>query len=503
MDVALLLALPAGVRVSAISQEGEIVVVMAFTEQPAARCPVCDHVSMAIHSRYQRTLRDLRCGGHSVCLFLTVRKFFCQNPACLRRIFTERLPALMRPSAQMTCRLQAALQAIGLATSGSLDARLAHRLGSHTSWMTILRRITDLGVPTSLPVTVLGIDDFALRRGHRYGTILVDLTSHRIIDLLPERAVQSAATWMQQHPELRVVSRDRGQDYTQAIVLGAPQALAVADRFHLFKNLIESCEPVVGRCWKELRQVHPALPPLHLPQAREWRPAKGQQEAERQLHTKAPKQDHYDLVHQLRARGIPDREIAERLHIPRRTISRWMGMTHCPNSQGHRKHPSKFDPYARHILTRWKTGCRDVSLLWAEIRLQGFTGSVRTVYRFIRTLRQHASDLPEPSVLDRLSLQACLWLIACRESGWEPPRRSTWKWCARRVPPWQRCIPSSNHLAISCATVKGSDWPSGNRRSPSAESRRFSGLSKAWTGMREQLPQRSPFLTATDRSRGL
>src|SRR6266700_4714071 len=168
------------------------------------------------------------------------------------------LPVLTHPPwAQTTIRFVQALQAIGLATSGSLGTRLAARLGIATSWMTIIRRIMALVTPAAHSVTTLGIDDFSLKRGRKFGTILVDLNAHQVIDLLPERSVESAAAWMQNHPEIEYVSRDRGNDYAQAAREGAPQARAVADRFHLYKNLVEAIEPVVARCYKEIRKDLP------------------------------------------------------------------------------------------------------------------------------------------------------------------------------------------------------------------------------------------------------
>jgi len=222
-----------------------------------------------IHSLYQRTLRDVPCGGRKVVLCLSVRKFFCCNPDCPRKIFTERLPTFVQPHAQVTTRLFEAVQAIGLATSGELGTRLADRNDIHTSPTTTIRRIMAL-VPCFTPqVSCLGIDDWSFRRGRTFGTILVNLSSHQIIDLLPERTVESAVAWMQSHPEIQYVSRDRGNDYAQAARDGAPQATAVADRFHVYKNLVEAIEPVVARYYKEIRKDLPKPSSPELPSVKE------------------------------------------------------------------------------------------------------------------------------------------------------------------------------------------------------------------------------------------
>ena len=246
MEGSVFLPLPEGLCITEISHDETGLLIKVLSEQADACCPLCSQKSDAVHSRSQRRLKDVPSGGQAVRLSLTVRKFFCHTPECKRNIFTERLPTFVVPWAQMTLRLVAILQAIGLSTSGSLGARLAHRLGVKTSWMTILRRIMKLATPAATTVTVLGVDDFSFKRGRRFGTILVDLIAHQVIDLLPERAVESAAAWIKNHPEIEYVSRDRGNDYAQAAREGPPQAMPVADRFHVYKNLVEAIEPITA-----------------------------------------------------------------------------------------------------------------------------------------------------------------------------------------------------------------------------------------------------------------
>jgi len=202
-------------------------------------------------------LRDVPCGGSQIHLTLTVRKFFCRNQACPRKIFTERLPTFALPWARMTARLCSALQSIGLATSGNLGARLSARLSMPSSRQTILRRMMELPDLPAGEVVELGIDDFAFRRGYRLGTVLVNLLSHRVVDLLPDHDQERAAAWMKKHPEIRVVSRDRGGEYAAAVAKGAPQAVEVADRFHVVKNLSEAVGPLIARCQAEILATIP------------------------------------------------------------------------------------------------------------------------------------------------------------------------------------------------------------------------------------------------------
>jgi transposase len=242
-----------------ITENGLVIAVVAT--HPTSCCPLCSDLSSSIQSHYRRALRDVPCAGRSVQLFLTVRKFYCRNPLCQRKIFTERLPAFVEPWARVTIRYCQQITSIGLATCGKGGARLAARLGIQTTRQTILRRIMDLPDLRLGSILFLGIDDFSFRRGLRFGTILVNLESRRVVDLLPDRKADSSATWMRKHPDLMAVSRDRGGEYASAATAGAPQAIQCADRFHLLKNLGEALEDLLARhlSASRKRQIESAL----------------------------------------------------------------------------------------------------------------------------------------------------------------------------------------------------------------------------------------------------
>src|SRR5207302_521086 len=164
-------------------------------------------------------------------------------------------------------------------TCGRLGARLASRLGILTSWMTIVRRVMALPTEPAEQVQCLGVDDFSFLRGRTFGTVLVDLDTHQVIDLLPDRQTETATTWMAAHPEITHVSRDRGSEYASAASAGAPQAIQVADRFHVAKNLSEAVQQLLARVLLEMKTASQgaeaatevrgdSLLPLE-----EWRPA--------------------------------------------------------------------------------------------------------------------------------------------------------------------------------------------------------------------------------------
>ena len=205
-------------------------------------CPLCHRQTARVHSRYTRTLADLPWGPYAVRVQLRVRKFFCTYPACPRQIFTERVPTVAAPWARRTRRLAQLLSAFGVALGGEAGARLVARLGLRLSPDTLLRLLQTTPAPATGAPQVLGVDEWAWRRGQRYGTILVNLEAHRVLDLLPERSAECVATWLVQHPTVRVVCRDRSGFYAEGMQRGAPNAVQVVDRFHLVKNLREAVE---------------------------------------------------------------------------------------------------------------------------------------------------------------------------------------------------------------------------------------------------------------------
>ncbi len=208
------------------------------------------------------------------------------------------------------------------------------------------------------------------------------------------------------------MSRDRGNDYAQAAREGAPQATPVADRFHLYKNLVEAIEPVVAHCYKEIRKELPPLPSPRVPKAKEWRPAPAPAHEQQRLARLADNQERFDHMIELQKLGIPQDEIARRLGVTKRTIQNWNKQGSCPGNKRRRKRRSLFDPYAAYVFKRWMEGCKKGSVLYREIKEKGYRGTDRQLYRFLQTLKQEPVELPESSVLSRVSVREALWLIA-------------------------------------------------------------------------------------------
>lgn len=354
------LALADDLKVTAFSQQEGTLCVSIVSTQPSSRCPLCAFPAIRLHSRYQRTLADLSCAGQRVRLRVSVRKFFCDVKTCTRKIFTERLSPFLEPRARVTTRLYQVVQAIGLATGGMPGARLADRLGIQTSWMTVLRRIMALPTAPVEKVSENGIDDFSFKRGRTFGTILVDMQSHQVIDLLPNRKAETVAAWMSTHPEIALVSRDRGGDYAAGARQGVPQAIQIADRFHLYKNLSEAVELTLARCRAEIRngallalpeEEWKATEPLSLPteftSVENWKPAPAAYSERERLTRRTERYDRYAQVIALGVQGFGNAEIARRVGLSVRTVERWEKEDVYPEVRRRRKRQSIFDPYAR------------------------------------------------------------------------------------------------------------------------------------------------------------
>jgi transposase len=410
-----LLPLPEGMQIEQMQASENEVRVVVIATHPTSCCPLCRQPSCSIHSRYQRTVRDVPCGGRRIQLLLTVRKFFCRNRLCERKIFTERLPDLVNSWARMTIRLSEQLTSIGLATCGKGGTRLAARLGMQSTRSTILRRIMALPDPSYPSVVQLGIDDFAFRRRLWFGTILVDLERHRVVDLLPDRRAETAARWMRERPDIAAVSRDRGGEYASAASQAVPWAVQVADKFHLAKNLTEATQLLLARCQAEVLAASQAgevgQSEPHEP-IREWRPLEPAQVEKARLARRSGRLARYQEMEKLQQMGKKPKEIAKLLGLSQRTIEKWVAAGTFPEAKRRRKKPSCFDAFAPIVLKRWNEGERSGAKLFQELKEQGFRGSERTVYRYLETLKHsEIQAAPHSHRLPQYSANTAVWLF--------------------------------------------------------------------------------------------
>ena len=256
-----ILAAPDLLKIEKISFCSDEVRLVVKTRLMKATCPSCGRQSDKAHSRYQRHLADLPWEGVAVKLILLARKFFCLTPDCRQQIFCERLPGLAAPYAHKTLRLNELLTRLGVALGGRPGARMAFGIGMKIGRDALLARVRCAETAQSNTVRVLGVDDFAFRKGQSYGTILVDQEQHLIVDLLPDREAATLANWLGGHSGIEIVTRDRASYYADGIKKGAPRAVQIADRWHLGKNLREALEGVLNGHRGQLKNATAALNP--------------------------------------------------------------------------------------------------------------------------------------------------------------------------------------------------------------------------------------------------
>jgi transposase len=384
------------------------VTIRAVPDDTDVRCPVCGEPSDRVHSRYERTLADLPWARFAVCFHLQVRRFFCENPTCPRTIFAERLTGIAPACAHRTDRQRERLTDFALALGGEQGSRLAARHGMPVSPDTLLRLIR--GAPErELPTpSVLGVDDWAIHKGLTYGTILVDLERHRPVDVLPDRSSESLAAWLKAHPGVEVIARDRGGAYAEGARDGAPDAVQVADRWHLVDNLADVLETFLRSKSACLKAASAALTEQAENQGKDDDPAHAPSDAVYQGKRRHPQPERwreradaaaeegvarrrakYDQARELHAKGASVAQIARTVGIARMTVSKYL-REGPPQRKCHSIHGKRrvLEPYEPFLLKRWDEGCRMATVLWREIRAQGFAYSLTNVQRFVAELRR-------------------------------------------------------------------------------------------------------------------
>jgi transposase len=401
--------IPPSLHVQSLLLSDDGVTIRALSQATGVRCPVCGEPSDRVHSRYERTLAELPWARFAVRLQLRVRRFFCNNATCPRAIFAERLTGIAPAFAHRTVQQRDRLTDLALALGGEEGARLAAKHGMPVSPDTLLRLVR--GAPErELPTpAVLGVDDWAIHKGLTYGTVLVDLERHRPVDVLPDRSSASLAAWLKAHPGVEVIARDRGGAYAEGARDGAPEAVQVADRWHLVDNLADTLEGFFrgkGACLKAAsaaliaqakvkdEETGGVAPPTidtvyqgkrRHPQPERWR-ERVEAAAEEGV---ARRRERYEQARALHANGTCVADIAREVGASRMTIYKYL-REGPPQRKRHSIHGKQrvLEPYEPYLLTRWADGCHTATVLWREIQAQGYGHSVSNVQRFVAELRR-------------------------------------------------------------------------------------------------------------------
>ena len=366
-----------------------------------AACPACRHRSSRVHARYQRQLADLPLGGRPVRIIVHVRRFKCANPRCAQSTFSEQIPGLTTPFARRTPPLTGALADVALALAGRPGSRLAAKLAMPCCRDVLIRLIRAQPVPAAGRIDVLGVDDFAIRRGQSYNTILIDMDTHRPVDVLSGRESETLAAWVRGHPEIQVVCRDRAVAYAEGIRAGAPQAIQVADRFHLWKNLCEAAEKTVAAHHHCLRAAAaPAQAAPAEPEPRPPAPAAAAGTADPPARTRRLAERtraRYAEVQECLARGLSRAAVSRELDLDIQTVRRFANAACAEEVLGKAEHRvTKLDPYIDLVNQRWNEGVTNAAAIAAELRTLGFKGDAQAIRRYLRPFRLPGTSPSHP-----------------------------------------------------------------------------------------------------------
>lgn len=373
--------IPPGFAVAGSSSADDGTTIIVRSTSPTSHCPSCGTSSSRVHSHYRRQMADLPLSGRSVKLIATVRRFRCEAVRCGQSIFTERFAdGIVAPWARRTGRLDGLVHHLGLASGGRPAASFARRLMLPVSNDTLLRVVRRRGCPPVTPPTVIGIDDWAWRRNQRYGTIICDIERRRPISLLPDREAATAQAWLAEQPQIAVVARDRGGSYARVAAKALPDAVQVADRWHLMENASHAFLDAVRKSMRQIRRAVGAMTinPKLLTAAERI-------QYEGYLH----REDTNAAILALSKDGIAIKEIVGRTGHSRGLVRR---VLRGERSDVFRTRESSLEPHLPWLDQQWAAGRHNGAELWQALQAQGFRGSLRVVSEWA-TRRRHAEKI--------------------------------------------------------------------------------------------------------------
>jgi transposase len=380
--------LPPGFAADEAASTDDRTVVTIHGTSAISVCPSCGVISQRIHSRYHRRLADLPMAGRRAVLVLQARRFRCDAVQCARRIFTERFDDnILKPWARRTARLDQIVHCLALALGGRPAASFAHRLSIPISNDTLLRAVRRRGSASFAPPTVIGIDDWAWRRNQRYGTLICDLERRKTIALLPDREPATAQAWLAAQPQIGIVARDRGGGYGLAAQKALPNAVQVADRWHLMENASQAFLDAVRKSMRDIRAAVGAatINPELLTSAE-----KLQYEGfQRREETNA-------TILAMSKEGATIKEIVRRAGYSRGLVRK---VLRGQRSDMFRVRSSSLEAYLPWLDEQWAAGRRNGSELWRTLKSRGFRGCLRVVSEW--SGRRRRSERMDASALGR------------------------------------------------------------------------------------------------------
>lgn len=381
------------------------------SRQKKSNCPLCHSCSRSIHSIYQREIKDLPAFGNKIFIALIVRKFYCRNPACPRKVFTERFPDHFAPYLRRTIRLEEKLVKISLLMGGNPGERLCRNLSIQISSSTLIRLIHRQNPPVANPVTVLGIDDWANKKRHTYGTALVDLKKHKIVELLKDREPMSVECWLKSHPEIRVVTRDRYMAYAKGIRAGAPQATQVVDRWHLLKNLGDALQRVLERKQQELKHARTD----EISRLKEkWLASQEVNVSIYENKKQGRLQQAFLKVKELAEKGYSIKATAKEAHVSRITVKKYRMLHELPKKRPPKR--SSLALFNDYIIGRINEQ-PDVQkmILYKELKAKGYKGCRSVAFEYLNRYMKSEPKFHLPKLPDIFYMPSKLRLLLFKD----------------------------------------------------------------------------------------
>ena len=419
-----------GKRVVRYADVDNTINVQASSTVRAAPCPACRSWSNRLHGSYVRRLAERPSLEQKVVLSVEMRRFKCPNSRCCRRTFAEDIHALAGRHQRRTRSQAQALQALGHALGGAAAARLAANLGFHTSADTVLREVRRAGAgkKKSHP-RIVGIDDWAIARGHHYGRIVVDLERREPIEVFEGREATAVADWLRAHPTIKIVARDRAGAYSEAVETALPGARQVSDRWHLLSNLRDNVERMLQRLGPQMRQAAQQVVVGEATLGRQGSPRGSGLSAWQRLSDdrRALRLAQYEKVMALRAQGGSMKSIGRELAIDHRTVRNFIVSRGFPERARRARGPTPVDAHRQYIEERIAQGCHCPAQIWREVRWRGYKGSRGTVQSCVVRLlspqgRPTLVSAPLRTMPCPSARRAFGWLVGWRKLAVEEPK---------------------------------------------------------------------------------
>lgn len=407
---------PPDFRVNKIVYDrGQTVVIEVASCQISSSCPVCNVKSTREHSSYSRRPMDLPILGRTVRLQLICHKFFCDNPDCTRTVFTERFEAFIKSYARQTARLKEALTVLAFASNSKIISKAAKKLSFARSPNTFLRIIRRTPIEVNANAILIGVDDWAYRKGNNYGTIICDHASHKPIDIFPGRTAQDFKKWLIENPNIVLATRDRSESYASALETICPGAIQIADRFHLAKNLLDALKDFTRRVLPANFRVA-APKPICQSEVRE-ETIEAPKEEGQISQRREEKRKVVARVKELRAEGKTLKEITETMKLTTNTVSRYIRLDEERASRRRSAKWHGYDEYNETLTDLVRQGKKSVEIM-KILRDKGVTAGISTIFRWVSELKNSgdrdnnsskARPQPEEKWVKHYDMTGYLW----------------------------------------------------------------------------------------------